>query len=486
MNVLSVRYSVNREINYQIKTIIYEENGVKLVKKEPYTKFANNHIVNIYENYELLKNSTFHLAKPTLEKGKVIFPFVKGKSFDSTLLADVHNNDIENFKDKINWFIGLFEKEEKSEFEMTAAFGKVFGEGYDFKGSRSLKISNIDSNFDNIILDNDHSVTVIDYEWVFKFPIPLNYIFYRSISGFTSKYELPAKFLLAIEELFLEMGVTKEILISFDKMEKNFTSYIGHKSRLFENYLNEISVYKNTNNHISFDENQYIQLFWSSDSIFNEKSSIKVDLLTENQKQIIEFDLPDKPLNILRLDPASFICIIELNGIVIVNEKKFNIFEAVFSILDSIIIDKENYNKSIICGSNDPQLFLKHPLLSESGKKQIRIELSYNKNIENELGTVFNNQNNEKRDLKNVITELIKKNQQLDIAIGDLSNKDQQSENEIKELSKLNNQLSDDIQKKEINIKQLSSIVQEKEGIINEIKSSRAWKILKKLKLVKI
>ncbi|MGE7986533.1 hypothetical protein [Lysinibacillus fusiformis] len=475
MNVYSVRYSLNRKKEYQIKTVIYEENGIISVTKEPFTKYGYNHICNIYNNYELLKNSTMNLAAPVLKGNVIAFPFIVGESLDEKLIKHVNEEDIKGFKDKIIWFKTMLEKDEQIDFIVTEPFERIFGTDYNLAGSRSLRVSNIDSNFDNLIINSNNEITVIDYEWVFDFPIPLDFILYRSISSFISKYQLPRTFLEAIQDLFVEMGMTKNLLISFDKMEQNFTSFIGHSTQMYSNYLKNISSYKNSNDIHIFEQeiNGYLQLFWSSNEIFSEDLSTKINLITENQKQFIEIDLPESPINLLRIDPTTFVSDIDINGSVIIGEKELNIFDLVISTIDCIIIENKATKKGkVISSSSDPQILLKHTLLNNIIQKKLKIELSYSKSIEKNLNIAINVKNNE---MKN----LINKNELLEDEIRSLVQKEEK-------LSVKTVNLSQEINILKEKVEESNKIIQEKVETIEKIVTSKVWKILKRMKLVKI
>ena len=468
VNVYSVRYSVNRKKEYQIKTVIYEENGIVSVVKEPYTKYGDKHISNIYNNYELLKNSAMNLAAPILKGNVIVFPFIVGESLDEKLIKNVNEEDVKSFKDKIIWFKTMLEKDEQIEFIVTEPFKRIFGTDHSFVGSKSLRVSNIDSNFDNLIINSNNEITIIDYEWVFDFPIPLDFILYRSISSFISKYQLPHTFLEAIQDLFIEMGITKNLLISFDKMEQNFTSFIGHNTQMYSNYLKNISSYKNSNDIHIFEQeiSGYLQLFWSKNEIFSEELSTKINLTTENQKQFIEIDLPESPINLLRIDPTTFVSDIDLYGSVIIGEKEFNIFDLIISTIDCVIIEnKETQKGKVISSSGDPQIFLKHPLLNNIMQKKLKIELSYSKSIENNLSNAFNVKNNEIKDLEDEIRSFVQKEEQLSLKTVNLS----------QEINVLNEKLEES-----------NRVIQEKVETIEKIITSKIWRILKRMKLVKI
>lgn len=64
-------------------------------------------------------------------------------------------------------------------YERTEAFVQVFGDVTLPEGQKCRKVTNIDMIFSNVVLEGD-SWHLIDYEWTFDFPIPLNFVLYRT------------------------------------------------------------------------------------------------------------------------------------------------------------------------------------------------------------------------------------------------------------------------------------------------------------------
>ena len=61
---------------------------------------------------------------------------------------------------------------------MTQEFQSIFGEQEGLEGKEASKMLNIDLTLDNIILEEESGKPqIIDYEWVFPFPIPVDFIF---------------------------------------------------------------------------------------------------------------------------------------------------------------------------------------------------------------------------------------------------------------------------------------------------------------------
>jgi len=495
LEISSVRYSVNRKKEYQIKTIIYEINGEKYVKKAPYTSYAVNHVLNIARNYKMYQNSIFTLVKPAVNGNEVIFPFVEGESFDALILDNINRNNLEEFVGNLKWFIWLLDKETQIDFKITPKFEEVFGSGYRFEQFKSLLFSNIDSTFDNMIL-NDNEVTMIDYEWVFDFPIPKEFIIYRSINGFISKYELPNEFKKKIDELLYDLGITKELLIDFDKMEHHFTTYIGHNRQLYAEYLKDVYRNRNKDGEITFEQNGYFQVFWSSDGTLNEKDSLKVKLLEEKQEQVIEIKLPETPLESIRIDPTSFPSVFEMKGRIFVDEKEIDIYEALTSLLDCAHYTKEN-KKLFYGASNDPQLYLSHPLFKTEGIKRIKLTINYSLNLSDDLGFVLNELTSTVKNYKNEIVNIFNEKQKLkdnlqistnEIEILTLNNKQLLNNYELlkQDLEEQLEQLYSEREQLYSEREQLYKNIGKKDELIDKIVTSLPWKLLKKLRLIKI
>lgn len=65
---------------------------------------------------------------------------------------------------------------------MTEKFKEVFGDVTLPDGLMAREYSNIDLIFENVILGDKY--TIIDYEWSFGFPVPVEYIMFRSVFTF--------------------------------------------------------------------------------------------------------------------------------------------------------------------------------------------------------------------------------------------------------------------------------------------------------------
>ena len=97
MNTFYIKNNNQRNRNFQIRTIIYEENGKKFVKKEAIHPDAVPHIKAMKKNYECLNKS---IINPDLKLVKIIsetetalvFEYIEGVSFREKYFAALNEN----------------------------------------------------------------------------------------------------------------------------------------------------------------------------------------------------------------------------------------------------------------------------------------------------------------------------------------------------------------------------------------------------------
>jgi glycosyltransferase involved in cell wall biosynthesis len=191
MKILYVKNNSERAKEFQLKTIIYEENGKKYVKKESLTAEATPHLKRMKESYEKLSKSTLN---PNIEFAKIIdedensltFEFIEGisfeKKFEQALLAG--KSSVEKLLQEYVELLktGFKMTEFKSETMATDEFKTIFGDlDYScFNGDLCFEgISSIDLIFSNIIYKDD-KIYFIDYEWAYSLNIPVDYIIHRT------------------------------------------------------------------------------------------------------------------------------------------------------------------------------------------------------------------------------------------------------------------------------------------------------------------
>lgn len=222
MKILYSKSTERRSRRFQIYTMIVEENHKKYSLKKATYKEGKNHIYNIAKNYELL-----NAIKPNLFveyewiDDNLVFPFVNGESWAYSkrkMFSD--KKTVKNFFKEWKQLL-ILSNDNIAEFEDSAEFREVFGEGKLYDKCEALKITNFDCILDNII-ENEEELKMIDYEWVFDFLVPLELSWYRLVKFFYENYYNKIPFL----ELLSIAGIDVSKIESYDQSLGNFEKWI--------------------------------------------------------------------------------------------------------------------------------------------------------------------------------------------------------------------------------------------------------------------
>ena len=193
MKILYVKNNSERAKAFQLKTVIYEEDGQKYVKKQALNTEAIPHLKKMKESYEKL---TASILNPKIKLAKIIdetensltFEFIDGESLekrfnDASGLGESAQAQI--LKEYISLLKNDFKTVKFDSSTMLTDTNKVLFGKLDFNDLQGEvcfdDISNMDLIFSNIIYKED-TIYLIDYEWAYMINIPIDYIVYRTIS----------------------------------------------------------------------------------------------------------------------------------------------------------------------------------------------------------------------------------------------------------------------------------------------------------------
>lgn len=227
--VIYSKYANDRSDEYKIRTdIVEDESGVRYARKTPLTEKAKNHINAMYENYlgltDEFSDTIIHMNRCERDGDVLEFEYVEGQTYEEYLDEILESKDTEAFIDGIKKFADIIKGAAKNDFVMTDEFRRMFGETPDFTGSKCLTVSDIDMIFPNIII-RDGIWEVIDYEWSYKIPIPVDFIIYRSFHY----YDMGQRHTTLKElcNLFRMFGMDKETCRIFAEMETHFQNFLA-------------------------------------------------------------------------------------------------------------------------------------------------------------------------------------------------------------------------------------------------------------------
>lgn len=189
MKILHVKSNNERNKEFQLRTIIFETQGKRFVKKEAISKEAIPHLKRMKENCKELEKSILNpklkLAQIVGEtKNSLVFEYIEGVSYQTKYFESLKSSEKEAENILKNYIDLLYNSFSTVKFDNqnNNSLNKTFGD-LDFsffKGEVCFEgVSNIDLILSNLIIKEDE-VYIIDYEWVYPFSLPINFSLFRA------------------------------------------------------------------------------------------------------------------------------------------------------------------------------------------------------------------------------------------------------------------------------------------------------------------
>lgn len=239
-----VKYNKTRKERFQIKTTILEEDGTRYVEKTALTVEGAPHIWSFASNYTLLsqQHRGLKFCKPSMSEDRCSarFPYLLGET-----LAEGLGREIRNGKAPVGTIQEAMEliydvtPDYVTAFSLTPEFEEVFGDVDTewFRDDVAYGASNVDALFENIMVTGD-GLYCLDYEWVMTFPVPLQFLKYRTLFYFFQQYHSLMEY-QGQAEFLAEFGISGQMAAVCQTMEQRFQEYVhGDNQRVYlENFM---------------------------------------------------------------------------------------------------------------------------------------------------------------------------------------------------------------------------------------------------------
>lgn len=374
-NILFVKYNSTRKPEYRIKTEIINDGTNQYVRKVALGGEASNHISNLADYAKKINDvyANFTAFVPEIVDGKVaIYPFIEGESEESRLKKNLDDKDkLINGLHAFVRCITELKSDKYTVFNMTDEFTNVFGENQKFamlEGLEATSVANVDMIPENFIWDED-KLFCLDCEWVMQFPVPLEFLKYRSLIYFYRKFSKNIEKLMTVDEYWNSFGISEDKLEIYSLMEKKFQDKINGEDsscRYTDRYVKPVFdfdtlVYRNEQYNVNCKRIEQLQLenedrnkhIWKLDEFIKEKD----EYIKEKEEHIKEKNDWIKSLTTEledtkeKLDGSEF----ELNQCRdLINSKDIHIrnIEAEVSNLNNLIALKDNHIANLEVGYN--------------------------------------------------------------------------------------------------------------------------------------
>lgn len=217
--VVFAKFALQRASAYQIVTKMIRHlctNSTKSVIKNAFTDQAAAHIAKMCPAYEqlsqLFAQSAIRVAVCTQkEPDSIEMPFMQGTNLECLLEEYMVHNQQEKAVNLIKYFFKQFLEQVRTvPFQKTKAFTEVFGKAEGLRAQKSLAVTNADCIFSNFLVKEHQTkqeFVMLDYEWTFYFPIPLEFVLFRALFHSHAFQRIEKKYQ---SMLFLCAGITKE------------------------------------------------------------------------------------------------------------------------------------------------------------------------------------------------------------------------------------------------------------------------------------
>lgn len=241
MKLIFCKSTEKRRREFQIYTCIMQnDDRVRYVIKKPVSERAKAHIERMAINFHMLNTILpGQVVSCKNEKEGIVFPYIEGISFNEILKKELSSNEeLAHWNRSLNKWKQLLIGNVNNivPFDNSLEFQQIFGDGKLLCGEKALRITNFDCIAQNIILSNNKKY-IIDYEWVYDFPIPLDFTFYRVLKQFYTdcKGKFPFEKMLEAAEITDEEKIQEyerlldsfDLYISYDKEEDILYAGLG-------------------------------------------------------------------------------------------------------------------------------------------------------------------------------------------------------------------------------------------------------------------
>lgn len=229
LTLKTVHLSLRRYPIYQTKTEIFEDSaGNRIVRKTPLypegIPFLSKSISLIPALRSEFEPLGLRIANHSWNGHQMEIEYVQGQPLSERLADSASQGNISLFTDLFRRYVELIRASGSMKFEMNDAFTSVFGKVKLPSELKSARVTNIDLIPQNILISQNSEWTMIDPEWTFAFPIPVDFVLYRAIFYLRDAYPTLRQSLTSKEiDLWTLSGIRAE-RARYLRMEETFQS----------------------------------------------------------------------------------------------------------------------------------------------------------------------------------------------------------------------------------------------------------------------
>lgn len=189
MKIIFSQSNFTRRDEFLIITKIIKEKNKIYVRKEIASPQTINFLKKLYENQSLIKKNLIEAYMPKIiERNNYYldFEYLNFPSFEYLIEEALIIGDYKKAESLYLSFLDFIDKQPviNYHFHKNKKFNSIFLEliNVNINDYKSLKYGLLDLNLDNLLYDEKNKkIFIIDWEWFFDFPIPKDFLIFRSL-----------------------------------------------------------------------------------------------------------------------------------------------------------------------------------------------------------------------------------------------------------------------------------------------------------------
>lgn len=321
--ILYTKYSIDRAPKFAIHTDIMENEDGRYVQKKPIYEEGMDHIRHIYHSFcelsQCYRDTKISFNKSQLYSDRIQIEYLDAPTLQEKLDQYLYAGQIDELEKVFFRYIHLIQEINGcKDFYMTPEFKEVFGDVLIPEGTKCGPVTDVDMILANVMLVGD-KWELIDYEWSFEFPIPVNYLIYRIIFNYGDISTARSK--IRDLDLYTKCGISEEEKEIYRQMEENFQHYVlGERIPLRSLYWEMSRGYRNVHEEMLYNTqwNKVLgtQIFYNTGAGFNENQT---KILPANIENVLHrsYRIPLNGEYGYRIDPMGCAC--KVSGLSLTN-----------------------------------------------------------------------------------------------------------------------------------------------------------------------
>ena len=304
--ILYVKLNQERKEKFRLLTRIVRENGEVRAEKEAMVPQAEEFVEKLEKTGTESTGSDKYKNLPCrAENGKISYPLLTGKTLHQEIAELAHKEDLEEIKALLKKFYQEFFGARQTVDYRTGEFREVFGDHPGREDYECVCPANVDLICSNIFM-GENGNQIIDYEWMFDFPVPVNFIMWRLIHElYTHISELPQ--LCHEDEMMAEFEIGYTDYEIFMKWTMHFVyEYVGCDTMMpFEQKRMPVSV-TDIINREKEKHQMHSKVYYDLGGGFCEEHTLHVEGKLTGSCFRVEFDLSGiEGIQNIRWNPAN-------------------------------------------------------------------------------------------------------------------------------------------------------------------------------------